>query len=193
MTVPAEASLAHHDAVVSQLRDFLDALASAAPDERSSERLRHDLTRWTETLRQDAVAESRRRYGRSPALAAAGQATTPWYVVDEATPPQRIAGRTSFSNFFLGGRGAAHGGTIPLLFDELFGWLANSAGMPPSRTAYLTTNYRSIVRVGRPLTFTAWTDRVEGRKRFLRAELRDGDTVCAEGEALFVTLRTGQP
>ncbi|MGI5242001.1 PaaI family thioesterase [Dactylosporangium sp. CA-139066] len=193
MTVNARASLAQHDAVVSRLRDFLDALAGAAPDERSSERLQHDLARWTEDLRQDAVEESRRHYGRSPALAAAGQATTPWYVVDEAAPPERLAGRASFSNFFLGGRGAAHGGTIPLLFDELFGWLANAEGMPPSRTAYLTTNYRSVVRIDRPLTFTAWTDRVEGRKRFLRAELRDEDTLCAEGDALFVTLRTGQP
>ena len=193
MTVDAEALLAHHGAVVARLRDFLDALASAAPDEQSSDRLLHDLTRWSEDLRQHAALESCRRYGRSPTLPAAGQATTPWYVVDEASPPDRLAGRASFSNFFLGGRGAAHGGTIPLLFDEVFGWLANSEGMPPSRTAYLTTNYRSVVRIGRPLTFTAWTDRVEGRKRFLRAELLDGDTVCAEGEALFVTLRTGQP
>ncbi|GAA2334946.1 PaaI family thioesterase [Dactylosporangium salmoneum] len=193
MTVNVEASLTQHDAVVTGLRDFLDALASAAPDERSSQRLLHDLAQWTEDLRQDAVEESHRHYGRSPTLATAGQATTPWYVVDEAAPPERLAGRASFSNFFLGGRGAAHGGTIPLLFDELFGWLANSEGMPPSRTAYLTTNYRSVVRVGRPMTFTAWTDRVEGRKRFLRAELRDGDTVCAESEALFVTLRAGQP
>ncbi|MEV0326867.1 PaaI family thioesterase [Micromonospora echinospora] len=189
----AEASLTQHDAVVTRLRHFLDALASAAPDEQSGERLRHDLARWTEDLRRYAVPESRRHYGRSPTLASAGQATTPWYVVDEATPPERLTGRASFGTFFLGGRGAAHGGTIPLLFDELFGWLANSEGMPPSRTAYLTTNYRAVVGIGRPLTFTAWTDRVEGRKRFLRAELRDGDTVCAEGDALFVTLRPGQP
>lgn len=70
----AETSLTQHDAVVTRLRHFLDALASAAPDEQSGERLRHDLARWTEDLRRFAVPESRRHYGRSPTLASAGQA-----------------------------------------------------------------------------------------------------------------------
>ena len=32
-----------------------------------------------------------------------------------------------------------------------------------------------------------------GRKRVLRGTLRDGDTVCADAESLFVALRPGQP
>lgn len=182
----------HHARLISQLRDFLGEFSSAALTEASSEELRATLFDSTERLAAERAPEERRRYGRLPGLPAAGQATTPWYEVLESTPPDSLTGRAVFGPFFLGGRGAAHGGSIPLLFDELFGWLANSEGMPASRTAYLNTRYRSVVRIGAELTFSAWTERVEGRKRFLRAELRHGSTLCAEAETLFVTLRPGQ-
>ncbi|QYJ03604.1 PaaI family thioesterase [Nocardioides panacisoli] len=182
-----------HAGLVAHLRGFLDAFADAVPASATRAELERDLEAWTERLRADRVEESGRDYGHRPDLPSAGQATTPHYEVLAHAPPDQLAGTTQFSSFFLGGRGVAHGGTIPLLFDELFGRLANAPGMPAARTAYLTTQYLSVVRVGVPLTFAARTDRVEGRKRFLRAELRDGEVLCAEGEALFVTLRDGQP
>lgn len=182
-----------HADVVEQLRRFLDAVAVAVPGPEARAELAKDLAGWTERLAGDRVEESSRDYGHRIDLPSAGQATTPRYEVRVDEPPVRLTGTTSFTAFFHGGRGVAHGGTIPLLFDELFGRLANCQGMPASRTAYLTTQYRSVVRLDAPLTFRAWSDRVEGRKRFLRAELHDGHILCAEGEALFVTLRDGQP
>ena len=182
----------YHAELISQLRGFLDEFSSASLTEESSEELRATLADLTERLAAERVPEEERHYGRLFRLPAAGQATTPWYEVLESTPPDSLTGRSVFGPFFLGGRGAAHGGSIPLLFDELFGWLANAEGMPASRTAYLNTRYLSVVRIGVELTFSAWTERAEGRKRFLRAELRDGPTLCAEAESLFVTLRPGQ-
>lgn len=182
-----------HAEVVQQLRGFLDAVALAVPDPGTRAELASDLAEWTERLAAHRVEESSREYGHRIDLPSAGQATTPHYEVRVDEPPVQLTGTTSFTAFFHGGRGVAHGGTIPLLFDELFGRLANCQGMPASRTAYLMTQYRSVVRLDAPLTFTAWSDRVEGRKRFLRAELHDGPVLCAEGEALFVTLRDGQP
>lgn len=183
----------HHDQLISQLRIFLDKFSSAALSEESSEVLRATLCDATERLIDEQVlSEEQRRYGRLPHLPSAGQATSPWYEVLRATPPASLSGRAFFGPFFLGGGCAAHGGAIPLLFDELFGWLANAEGMPSSRTAYLNTQYHSVVRIGNELTFSAWTDRVEGRKRYLRAELHDGRVLCAEAESLFVTLRPGQ-
>ena len=64
---------------------------------------------------------------------------------------------------------------------------------PPARTAYLHVNYRNITPIERELQLTARFDREEGRKRFLSGELRDGDTLCADVEGLFVALRPGQP
>ena len=37
-----------------------------------------------------------------------------------------------------------------------------------------------------------WLDRQEGRKYFVRGELRHGDVVCADAEGLFVALKPGQ-
>nr|WP_281363800.1 PaaI family thioesterase [Nocardioides daedukensis] len=88
---------------------------------------------------------------------------------------------------------AVHGGAISMLFDDLLGWLLARSDLPPSRTAFLTTNFRAVTPVGVELTVHARITHVEGRKRFLAAELRHGDTVCADAEGLWVELRPGQP
>jgi acyl-coenzyme A thioesterase PaaI-like protein len=62
-----------------------------------------------------------------------------------------------------------------------------------ARTAYLTVNFRQVVPVGVSMRFEASVDRVDGRKRFVTGRLYDGETLLADGEALFVELRPGQP
>ena len=66
-------------------------------------------------------------------------------------------------------------------------------GRSPSRTAYLHVNYRSITPIEKKVGIEAYFDSEQGRKRILRGVIRDGDTVCAEAEGLFVALRPGQP
>jgi len=75
----------------------------------------------------------------------------------------------------------------------VLGQLANAGDRPPSRTAYLHTDYRSITPIGKDLSVRGWFVSEEGRKRVLRAELKDGDTLCAEAEGLFIALRPDQP
>lgn len=125
-------------------------------------------------------------------VAGRGQSMTPAFIVDAGDADQ-VRGRVSFSRFYLGGGGAVHGGAIPLVFDEVLGRLANGGGRSRSRTAYLHVNYRAITPIDRELTLTARFDREEGRKRYLTAELRDGDTLLADAEGLLVALRPGQP
>jgi acyl-coenzyme A thioesterase PaaI-like protein len=114
-------------------------------------------------------------------------------IVDEWTGA-RVRGRVTFTRFHLGGHGAAHGGTLPLLFDEVLGRLSNSGDRSISRTASLTVNYRSITRVGIEHRVEADLGRVDGRKRWVTGLLRDPDgIVVADAEGLFVQLRPGQP
>jgi acyl-coenzyme A thioesterase PaaI-like protein len=114
-------------------------------------------------------------------------------IVDEWTD-QQVRGRVTFTRFHLGGNGAAHGGTLTLLFDEVLGRLANTGDRPIARTAYLHTNYRAITRIGIEHTIEADLDRVDGRKRWVRGVLRDPDgVVVSDAEGLFVELRPGQP
>jgi acyl-coenzyme A thioesterase PaaI-like protein len=115
------------------------------------------------------------------------------FVVDEWTD-DRVRGRVTFRRFHLGGHGAAHGGTLPLLFDEVLGRLANSGDRPIARTAYLTVNYRRITRVGIEHHLEADVQRIEGRKRWVTGLLTDPDgTTVSDAEGLFVQLRPGQP
>jgi acyl-coenzyme A thioesterase PaaI-like protein len=179
-------------ALTDSLTDFLDALAAAAPDQATVESLTADLAGWTDKLVPHAVVERDRVFGRRTDLAGRGQTMSPKLVVTASTA-DTVDATVRFGDYFLGGNGAVHGGAIPLLFDEVLGRLANSSGRPAQRTAYLHTDFRSVTPVGKDLTVKAWVESEEGRKRFLRATLHDGDILCAEAEGLFVALKPGQP
>ncbi len=115
----------------------------------------------------------------------------PPFVVD-VDGGDRAEGRVTFGRYYLGGNGAVYGGALPLLFDSILGLVSNRTG-PRARTAYLHVDFRSITPVGEELRWTSALDRQEGRKRFARARLFNGEVVVAEAEALFVVLRAGQP
>jgi acyl-coenzyme A thioesterase PaaI-like protein len=102
-----------------------------------------------------------------------------------------LRGEVTFAIRYFGGNSAVHGGAIPLLFDEVLGQLANF-GRAMARTASLTVDFRRVTPLVRPLSVVATVDRVDGRKRFLRGALYDGDAVTAEATAIFVELRPGQ-
>jgi acyl-coenzyme A thioesterase PaaI-like protein len=104
-----------------------------------------------------------------------------------------IRGRTRFRPFHLGGNGAAHGGTLPLLFDDLMGRIANASSRSVARTAYLTVNYRKITPIGVELQVEATVDRIEGRKRWVTGRLFHHETLVADADALFIELLPGQP
>jgi acyl-coenzyme A thioesterase PaaI-like protein len=116
----------------------------------------------------------------------------PWRVVEAG--PDGIVMSGEFRRFHLGGNGAAHGGVLPLLFDDLLGMIVHYAGRPISRTAYLHVNYRKITPLRTPLTVRGRVDRTEGRKTFITAELADEQgNVLADCEGLMVQLLPWQP
>lgn len=176
---------------IDSLRTFLDRLSEASPGEALLAELGQDLDRWSDRLAPLAVPERERVYGRRQELPGRGQVTSPQFFAD-AEDDREVTGRVRFGHYFLGGNMAAHGGTIPLFFDEMLGRLAQS-GRTPCRTAYLRTDYRSITPIGPELTVRGWVVEEVGRKRFLRGTLHHGDVLCAEADALFVELRPGQP
>lgn len=178
--------------MISALRDFLDNVAAAAPDAATTLELARDLRGWAGRLASAAVGERRQIFARRLDLPGRGQTMAPNFV-PTAGDRDSVRGTVRFGRYFLGGGGAVHGGAIPLLFDEVLGRLSNSGDRAPSRTAYLHTDFRAITPVGKELTVRGWFASEQGRKRVLRAELMDGDTLCAEAEGLFIELRANQP
>ena len=105
-----------------------------------------------------------------------------------------VRGRGMFRMFHRGGNGAAHGGTIGLLFDDLLGMIVHEAGHPIARTGYLHVNYRKVTPIETELAIEGRVDRVDGRKIYCTVELLDMDgTVLADCEALMIQLLPGQP
>lgn len=183
---------AEYGEMVEALRGFLDDVAAAAPDPATVMALTQDLKAWADRLTPVAVPERRQIFARRLDLPGRGQTMSPNFV-PVAGDHQSVTGTVTFGRYFLGGGGAVHGGAIPLLFDEVLGRLANSGDRAPSRTAYLHTDFRSITPVGEELSVRAWFVSEQGRKRVLRAELTRGETLCAEAEGLFISLRPDQP
>ena len=141
---------------------------------------------------QHQVPEADRNDGWRPDLPGRGMPLMPAYYIDSETDV-KLSGRVTFGRFFLGGNAAVHGGSHPLLFDDVLGRVMNHHRSPVARTAKLTVNYRRVTPIGIELTFDATVDSIDGRKRYGTARLYDPDgNVCADADALFLELKPGQ-
>jgi acyl-coenzyme A thioesterase PaaI-like protein len=178
--------------MVDALRKLQDQLTGANPPELVAGRIADAISALTRELAGYAVDERHQVAGRLVDIPGRGQCMIPPVEITEYSDTH-ARGHVNFGRFYLGGNGAVHGGAIPLVFDELMGRLANTGGRPPSRTAYLHVNYRNITPIETRLAIEARFESEEGRKRILSGTIRDGDTLCADAEGLFVALRPGQP
>lgn len=177
--------------LIQAFRAFLSAFAGAGLEADAMIALTRALKRWTAILERAQVDESARPYGQRADLDGRGQASSPTLCFTRLGASDFDA-EVIFDRFFLGSNGAAHGGAIAYLFDEAAGLLTHLNGRPTARTAYLNTRYRSIAPIDVPLRLSGRIEREEGRKRFLRLELRYGALVCAECDVLMVELKAGQ-
>jgi acyl-coenzyme A thioesterase PaaI-like protein len=182
----------HLGRLIEAVRALQDAVVEAtAPDDVTlgvAERLEQvvaDLRPW-------AVGERDRSAGRRPDLPGRGHPLLLPFVVDDQDD-EHIRSRVVFRQCHLGGHGAAHGGTLPLLFDEVVGRLASARPPRRARTAFLTVNYRAITPLDVELQVEATLDKIEGRKRWASGRLYNGERLLADATGLFVELRPGQP
>ncbi len=146
----------------------------------------------------DLLAPYRAREGKGPAnrtmtLPGRGSLLMPPFTV-EKFDEESVRARGVLRRFHLGGGGVAHGGVLPLIFDDNFGNVVFAAKRPISRTAYLHVNYRKVTPLDVPLVVEGGVDRVDGRKTFVTARLTEEDgTLLADAEGLMVALLPGQP
>ncbi len=178
--------------MIVRLRAFLDAVAGSRPDAATIEALSRDIDAWARRLGTCAVGEAEQIYSRRGDLVGRGQVTLP---AIRYTHLERDAleGLVTFGRYFLGRNGVVHGGVVMLVFDEVAGRLAHLGGRSLARTAYMRSEFRAVAPVDVELAVSGRYTKEEGRKRLLRLELRHGDILCAEAEALMVALRPGQP
>ena len=102
----------------------------------------------------------------------------------------RVHGSVVFGSAYEGPPGCVHGGYIAAAFDEVLGYAQTFSGSP-GMTGTLTTVYRSPTPLHEELCFEAWIERSEGRKVFCRGTLHAGARLCAEADAIFVSMKPG--
>lgn len=178
--------------LISNMRAFLDRLAMTRPGDALSAEMAQEVAALTRRLESAACPETDRICGRLHDMPGRAYLMLPPFVIT-AQDSHGLHGTVTFGTHFLGRNGAAHGGTVALLFDDILGRLVNAPGRGRSRTAYMHVDYRSITPVNTPLHFTVTIESEEGRKRILRGELFNGDTLCAEAHSLFIELKPDQP
>ena len=178
--------------MIDELRELLDRVAAAAPDSELVADTTKAVAELNTRLREVAVEEPDRLAGRILTAPGRAQLAVPPLHLDEVDDAH-ASGHVRFGAHFMGSNDVVHGGAIPMLFDDLLGRLSVVGGRPRSRTAYLHVDYRSVAMIDTELRVEAWLEHVEGRKRFLRGTLHDGDTLCAEATGLFVELKPGHP
>jgi acyl-coenzyme A thioesterase PaaI-like protein len=175
------------------LRDVQDHARAAAPPDQVVSTAADLLQQVAELLAPFAVDEWTSPSGRRPDLPMRGNILSIPHGIARAADG-RVRGWAKFRRYHLGRNGAVHGGAIAHLFDSVLGQTAYLLTEGHyQRTAYLHINYRKIVPVARELRLEAGVTGTEGRKIFVEIQLFDGDIVLAEGEALFVRLKPGQP
>lgn len=101
---------------------------------------------------------------------------------------ERVHARVTFGAIFEGPPGYVHGGFIAMAFDELLG-LTNVQLGQRGMTGTLEIKYRHPTPLHHEMQLESWVERMEGRRVITRGVLRDGDTLCAEAEGLFIALR----
>jgi hypothetical protein len=164
--------------------------ASLPPD--LAKEITDQLAQINAVLVEHQASEPDRLDGWRPDLPGRGHGLLPPYFID-GEDDSSLHGRVTFPRFYLGGNGAAHGGSQPLLYDDVLGRLVNFGQPGVARTAFLKVNYRRITPIEVELRFEASLDSVDGRKRWGTARLFDGSgTLLSDAEGLFLQLRPGQ-
>jgi len=88
---------------------------------------------------------------------------------------------------FEGAPDRAHGGVMAALIDELMGQVLGIIGTP-AFTGRLTVTYRNPTPLGQTMIGRARATDWTGRKITMTAEMRSGDLLIAEAEALFIAV-----
>ncbi|WP_066912560.1 PaaI family thioesterase [Millisia brevis] len=146
-----------------------------------------------ELLRPHVVTEWEATGGRVPDLPGRGSLLQPPWVTIAEKPDGFVRREGVFRTFHRGANEAAHGGTLGLLFDDLYGQVARAGIAENCRTVHLEIDFRKVTPLNTPLVVEARIERIEGRKIYVRAELTDPDgTLLAEGSGLMLKLLPGQ-
>ncbi len=144
--------------MIEALRLVQERITAASPPDEVVAETAGVLEKLTATLGPNEVDESRQIAGRRMDLPGRGQALAPVLAIDD-WDEQHVRARVTLGRFYLGAGGAAHGGVLSVVFDEMLGRLANTGRpgpAPPTCTSTTGTSPPSAPSCGCRRTWTGW-------------------------------------
>ena len=102
-----------------------------------------------------------------------------------------VEGQVRLGQAYEGLAGAAHGGWVAALFDDL---LSAAQGLldAPGVTAVLRTRFREVTPLYEDLRMRAWVHEQRGRRSIIRGTCHAGDSLTADAEGIFMTVDFAQ-
>jgi acyl-coenzyme A thioesterase PaaI-like protein len=100
---------------------------------------------------------------------------------------ERVRGSVTLDRRHEGAPGYAHGGAVSTILDDALGMLLFVLRRP-AVTARLEVDFRRPAYLGHPFDVEAWVDRTDGRKLWMRAELREAGELIAAARSLFLEV-----
>jgi hypothetical protein len=101
---------------------------------------------------------------------------------------EQVIGKVCLGLAYEGPKEMVHGAIIAAIYDQLLA-LVSSCTEQPSFTAYLNTTYKKPTPLYEELVFSAWVDKKEGRKLFIKGQCTFNDDIVTEAEGLFIQLQ----
>lgn len=169
------------NAPTAELAAAADALEGYAEALRDHPRLR-DARLFAESANAGDVGAF---FDQSPMIGLANPLAPP--ITIAKTGPRSARGEVTFGSAYEGPPGCVHGGFIAAAFDEVLGFV-QSLGGHPGMTGTLTVRYRHPTPLHQRLHFDVELLRTQGRKILTEGRVTAGDTLCAEAEAIFVSV-----
>jgi acyl-coenzyme A thioesterase PaaI-like protein len=137
---------------------------------------------------EDAEGAAGGHFDYSPLIGRSNPLSPP--ITMSADERGRVTGRVTFGSAYEGPPGCVHGGYVAAAFDEVLGF-AETFSNAPGMTGTLNVVYKTPTPLHSEVVFTAWIERVEGRKIFVSGQLHAGERLCAECSAIFVSMKAG--
>ena len=176
---PSDAQL---DDLARRLGDALDVVRSAPPRERTA--TKEHVESFKFVVPNDQPTERTHLFLDSVVSGDAnpmGLGATVWRDGDTAVM------EVTFGKAFEGAPGRAHGGVVAALVDETMGFVSAIHGMI-AFTAQLNITFLSPAPINEHVVARAWRTGHEGRKQYVEAEVRAGESLVATAEAVFITI-----
>lgn len=130
------------------------------------------------------AGDSRALFDSSPLIGLANPIAPPLHL---SIAGDHVEGTATFGTQYEGPPGHVHGGIIAAAFDEVLGMTQSLAGQG-GMTGTLTVRYRRPTPLHREVSFIGRHVGVERKKTFVAGTLHVGNELCAEAEAIFVSV-----